>query len=50
MMTTLEAALKEQTEIGWVNLLRGFFSVKWRDLASQNMVNKKAPRDKASGN
>ena len=51
MMTTLEAALKEQTEIGWVNLLRGFFTVKWRDLASQNMVNKNAPpRDKASGN
>ena len=39
MMDTLQEAITEQNSIGWMNLLRGFFSAKWRHLASSHMSN-----------
>jgi hypothetical protein len=50
MMSILCEAIAEQTEIGWVNLLRGYFSTKWRDLASRNMANQDAPPTTQDGN
>ena len=49
-MATLREAINEQSAIGWENLLRGYFSSKWRDLASQNMMNPDATTNKADGN
>ena len=40
---TLHEALKEQDTIGWINMFRGFISLKWQQLASTNMVNAQAP-------
>jgi hypothetical protein len=50
MMDTLREAITEQTEIGWENLFRGFISSKWRDMASQHMLNPEATPNKADGN
>ena len=50
MMATLRAAISEQTDIGWVNLFRGYFSTKWRVLASTNMTHPDAPMSKQDGN
>jgi hypothetical protein len=50
MMEILCKAIAEQTKIGWVNLFWGFFSAKWRDLASRNMSNSDVPPINQDGN
>ena len=48
-MDILLHALQEQHQIGWLNALRGFFSLKWQLLASTHMTNPNAPAQQQEG-
>jgi hypothetical protein len=40
-ITLINQAIQEQTEIGWMNILRGFLSTKWHTLASTHFADSK---------
>jgi hypothetical protein len=51
MISMIQEALLEQETIGWLNMFRGFISIKWCQLASTHMTNAQAssqrPKDDA---
>ena len=49
MMEGLYEAIQEQNEIGWMNLFRGYFSTKWRQLASTHTTNPDAAQQNEDG-
>jgi hypothetical protein len=49
MMEGLHAAIQEQNAIGWMNLFQGYFSTKWRQLASTHTINPEAALQKEDG-
>ena len=45
----LLARIQEQSVLGWMNLLHGYITSKWKILASSHMMNSSAPLQKSEG-
>lgn len=50
MMEILQSAITEQSQIGWLNMIRGFQSKQWRNLASTHMRDDSVPKQHTDGN
>ena len=50
MMEILQSAITEQSQIGWLIMIRGFQSKQWRNLASTHMRDDSVPKQHTDGN